>query len=55
VFSRDQLLDRVYDDGRAVTDRTMDSHIRNLRRKLEAVSPERPIRSIYGVGYRWDA
>jgi two-component system response regulator BaeR len=55
VFSREQLLDRLHDDGRAVTDRTVDSHIRNLRRKLEAVSPDRPIRSIYGVGYRWDA
>jgi len=54
VFSRDQLLNRVYDDGRAVTDRTIDSHIRNLRRKLEAVSQEEPIRSIYGVGYRWE-
>jgi two-component system response regulator BaeR len=54
VFSRDQLLDRVHDDGRAVTDRTADSHIRNLRRKLEAVTPEDPIRSIYGVGYRWE-
>ena len=54
VFSRDQLLDRVYDDGRAVTDRTVDSHIRNLRRKLEAVSSDDPIRSVYGVGYRWE-
>lgn len=54
VFSRDQLLDKLYDDGRAVTDRTVDSHIRNLRRKLQAVTEEDPIRSIYGVGYRWE-
>ena len=55
VFSRNQLLDKLYDDGRAVTDRTVDSHIRNLRRKLQAVTAEDPIRSIYGVGYRWEA
>lgn len=55
VFSRDVLLDRLYDDGRAVTDRTVDSHVRNLRRKLEAIAPgEEAIRSIYGLGYRWD-
>jgi len=55
VFSRDQLLDRIHADGRAVADRTIDSHIRNLRRKLEAVRPgEEPIRSIYGVGYRYE-
>lgn len=55
VFSRNQLMDRLYDDYRVVTDRTVDSHIRNLRKKLDAVSGEREIiRSIYGVGYRYD-
>ena len=53
VFSRDQLLDNLYTDHRVVTDRTVDSHIKNLRRKLDAVSPEQElIRSIYGVGYK---
>ena len=53
VFSRDQLLDNLYNDHRVVTDRTVDSHIKNLRRKLDAVSPEQElIRSIYGVGYK---
>ncbi|QJI32100.1 response regulator [Pseudomonas sp. ADAK18] len=53
VFSRDQLLDRLYFDHRVVTDRTVDSHIRNLRRKLEHACPgQDPIRSIYGVGYK---
>lgn len=52
VFSRDQLLDRIYSDHRVVTDRTVDSHIRNLRRKLEQVCPgEQLIESLYGVGY----
>lgn len=54
VFSRDQLLDNIYSDHRVVTDRTVDSHIRNLRRKLEQACPgETPIESLYGVGYRF--
>jgi two-component system response regulator BaeR len=53
VFSRDRLLDNLYLDHRVVTDRTVDSHIKNLRRKLEQVTPgQDPIRSIYGVGYK---
>lgn len=55
IFSRDRLLDQLYDDHRVVTDRTVDSHIKNLRRKLETVRPGADsIRSIYGVGYRLD-
>ena len=55
VFSRDQLLDILYDDHRVVTDRTIDSHVKNLRRKLESLDDEKTfIRSIYGLGYRWD-
>lgn len=55
VFSRDQLLDILYDDHRIVTDRTIDSHVKNLRRKLEMLDNEKTfIRSIYGLGYRWD-
>ncbi|GAB1438470.1 two-component system response regulator BaeR [Providencia sp.] len=55
VFSRDQLLDILYDDHRVVTDRTIDSHVKNLRRKLESLDSEKTfIRSIYGLGYRWD-
>jgi two-component system response regulator BaeR len=55
VFSRDQLLDRLHDDARALNDRTVDSHIRNLRRKLEQIAPDTDaIRSIYGVGYRFE-
>ena len=55
IFSRDKLLDHLYDDHRVVTDRTVDSHVKNLRRKLEAVRTDGEIiRSIYGVGYRLD-
>ena len=56
VFSRDQLLDKLYTDHRVVTDRTVDSHVKNLRRKLEQANPEREvIRSVYGVGYKFEA
>ncbi|AIJ09438.1 MULTISPECIES: two-component system response regulator BaeR [Edwardsiella] len=55
VLSREQLLNHLYDDYRVVTDRTVDSHIKNLRRKLEPVEGDEPlIRSVYGVGYRWE-
>jgi DNA-binding response OmpR family regulator len=55
VFSRDQLLDKLHDDARALSDRTIDSHVKNLRRKLELSCPGmEPIRSIYGVGYRFE-
>jgi two-component system response regulator BaeR len=53
VLSRDQLLDRIYDDHRVVSDRTVDSHVKNLRRKLAAAAPgEELLSSVYGVGYR---
>ena len=53
VFSRGKLLETLYEDHRVVTDRTVDAHIKNLRRKLEAVRPgEELVRSIYGVGYK---
>ena len=53
TFPRAHLLDRMYDDHRIVADRTVDSHIKNLRRKLQAIRPDEEIvRSIYGVGYR---
>ncbi|KFK96812.1 MULTISPECIES: two-component system response regulator BaeR [unclassified Serratia (in: enterobacteria)] len=56
VFSREQLLNNLYDDYRVVTDRTIDSHIKNLRRKLELIDGDKAfIRSVYGVGYRWEA
>jgi two-component system response regulator BaeR len=55
VYSRDRLLDTLYDDGRVVTDRTVDSHVKNLRRKLEAAAPgHNPIRSVYGAGYSYE-
>ncbi len=55
VFSRNQLMDILYVDHRVVSDRTVDSHVKNLRRKLvEAGGDEEWMRSIYGVGYKLD-
>jgi two-component system response regulator BaeR len=56
VFSRAQLIDALYIDHRIVSDRTVDSHIKNLRRKLADAGVD-PIASVYGVGYRleWPA
>jgi two-component system response regulator BaeR len=54
VLSRAQLLDRLYADHRVVTDRAVDSHIKNLRRKLQRASTERElVESVYGVGYKF--
>lgn len=53
VYSRTQLMDVMYQDHRAVSDRTVDSHVANLRKKLKAIRPESEcIESVYGVGYR---
>ena len=55
VFSRAQLLDSVHDDLRDVSDRAIDSHVKNLRRKIQSVDPDCDcISSVYGVGYRLD-
>lgn len=53
VFSRDQLMSSIYSDYRVVSDRTVDTHVKNLRRKLEeSGSGADLIESVYGVGYR---
>lgn len=55
IFSRAQLLDMAYDDTLDVTERAVDSHVKNLRRKLAAVAPEHEwIRSVYGVGFCYE-
>ncbi|MFK8050432.1 MAG: response regulator [Halioglobus sp.] len=53
VWSRNLLLNRMYDDQRVVSDRAVDSHMTNLRRKLQVVrTSSECIHSVYGVGYR---
>ncbi len=53
VFSREQLIGALYADHRVVSDRTVDSHVKNLRRKLIETGID-PISAVYGVGYRFE-
>ncbi len=54
VKSRDQLMDTAYQDDVYVDDRTIDSHIKRLRRKFRQVDSEfKAIETLYGVGYRF--
>ena len=55
VYSRQQLLDFAHEDQRDINDRTVDSHIKNIRRKLAARLPDLDcLQSVYGVGYRFE-
>lgn len=55
IFSRQEIMDRIYADFRVVNDRTIDSHIKKLRRKIDQLGLERePVHSVYGVGYKFD-
>ena len=55
VFNRDQILDNIFEDGRIVLDRTVDTHVKNLRQKLKTASPEHDyVRSVYGIGYSFE-
>ena len=52
VYTRDELLDMVWDDAAQSLDRTVDAHIKTLRAKLKAVAPEvEPVRTLRGTGY----
>ncbi|HYI02309.1 response regulator transcription factor [Hyalangium sp.] len=54
LFTRDQLLRQIRDDDCIVVDRIIDTYVRRLRRKLEAVSPSfSEIETVIGMGYRW--
>lgn len=55
VKSRDQLMDVAYDDQVYVDDRTIDSHIKRLRKKLRSVDDDfSAIETLYGIGYRYN-
>ena len=55
VYSRQKLLDCLHDDQRDCNDRTIDSHIKNLRRKLSEREPDmKCLHSVYGAGYRFE-
>jgi two-component system response regulator BaeR len=55
VYSRDQLLASAHDSQRDISDRAIDTHIKNLRKKVQTVDPNCDcIASVYGLGYRFD-
>ncbi|ARE41032.1 DNA-binding response regulator ChvI [Rhodovulum sp. P5] len=55
VKSRDQLMDVAYDDQVYVDDRTIDSHIKRLRKKMRQADPDfSAIETLYGIGYRYN-
>jgi len=55
IFTRDILMDVIYPDGRVVSDRTIDSHISKLRRKIQDLIPDQEIIvSVYSVGYKFE-
>jgi len=53
TFTREQLMDDLYGATSAGLDRSIDSHIKNLRRKLEAGGRPPLIETVYGIGYRF--
>jgi len=55
IFSRDQLMQRIYMDNRVVSDRTIDSHVKKIRHKLHEIQPGTEyVHSVYGIGYKFE-
>lgn len=55
IYSRDRLMDAMYRDERIVSDRTVDSHVKKIRKKIAEVVPDREIiHSVYGLGYKYE-
>jgi two-component system response regulator BaeR len=55
IFKRNELMDSAYEDGRIVNDRTVDSHMKKIRKKLAGIAPSKKfLHAIYGVGYKFE-
>lgn len=54
VFSRSQLIEKIYPDRRIVSDRTIDSHIKKLRKKISEIHDQELIHSVYSAGYKFE-
>ena len=56
IFRRSDLMDVAYFDGRIVNDRTVDSHMKKIRKKLTKIAPDKKfLHSIYGIGYKFES
>lgn len=53
VFSRSQLIERIYQDQRIVSERTIDSHVKKLRKKISEVYDREIIHAVYSAGYKF--
>jgi two-component system, OmpR family, response regulator BaeR len=55
IYERNQIMDNIYQDNRFISDRTVESHIKKLRKKIKVVDPEAElIHSVYSVGYKFE-
>jgi two-component system, OmpR family, response regulator BaeR len=55
IFSRQYIMDNIYQDYRVVNDRTVDGHIKKMRKKLFSANSELElIHSVYGSGYKYE-
>lgn len=55
IFKRDELIDAAYMDSRVVNDRTVDSHMKKIRKKLQQLAPDdKFLHTIYGNGYKFE-
>jgi len=54
VFSRSELIAKIYPDQRTVSERTIDSHVKKLRKKISEVCDRDLIHSVYSAGYKYD-
>lgn len=55
IFTREQIMQKIYSDSRIVSDRTIDSHVKKIRKKLNTVDSKREyIHSLYGVGFKYE-
>ncbi len=55
IYSREQLMKKIYSDNRIVSDRTIDSHVKKLRQKIDQLNPQLEfIHSVYGLGYKYE-
>tara|TARA_R110001583_G_scaffold195299_1_gene371572 strand:+ start:2429 stop:3124 length:696 start_codon:yes stop_codon:yes gene_type:complete len=55
VFSRDEILVYAYSDTLDISDRNIDTHIKNIRKKINKIDDQvEPIRSVYGIGYKFN-
>jgi len=55
IFSRQEIIRTIYSDNRVISERSIDSHIKKLRRKIEdVIDGDNPVQSVYGVGFKWE-